>query len=243
MTTEVKFTSELTVELIEFGGDDLRLVEAARVSTRGAMPADSTPEARTLQPADEGLIRRLMKDRHGSPFEQGWLQVRVHGPIFCFREWHRHRIGHSYNEESGRYTQLAPLFYETPAHRPLIQVGKPMDYKFEPAPMELQLERRDRQRASCRLAYATYEKDLEAGIAKEAARMCLPVSIYSSMYDSMNPRSIMSFLGLRTNHPEARFPSNPQWEIARLADQLEAIFAQLWPVTHKAFEANGRVAP
>lgn len=238
--TEIRFSSVLTVELIDHAGDDLRIVEAARVSTRGAT---SMQTDRTLEAADVGLINRLMKDRHGSPFEQGWMQVRVHAPIMVFREWHRHRIGHSFNEESGRYKILEPLFYETPDHRPLIQVGKAMDYMFESGSEQLRAERQARQRNACRVAYETYEADLDAGIAKEAARMCLPVSIFSSMYDAMNPRSVMSFLSLRTNYPDAAFPSKPQWEIARLADQLETVFAEIWPVTHASFVTNGRVAP
>ena len=82
----IRFTSDITVEYVQHAGDDLAIVRAARVSTLGADAdrGDESPDAVA------GLLRYLVRHRHGSPFECGSLTVRVHAPIFVFREWHRH---------------------------------------------------------------------------------------------------------------------------------------------------------
>jgi thymidylate synthase (FAD) len=84
---------------------------------------------------------------------------------------------------------------------------------------------------------------LAAGIAREVARIVLPLSIYSSMYVTMNARSLMNFLSLRTKREGSHFPSFPQREIELAAEQMEAVFAELMPLTFAAFNENGRVAP
>jgi len=84
---------------------------------------------------------------------------------------------------------------------------------------------------------------LAAGIAREVARIVLPVTIYSSMYVTLNARSLMNFLSLRTKHDDATFPSFPQREIEMCAELMEAEWARLMPLTHAAFQGNGRVAP
>ena len=97
--------------------------------------------------------------------------------------------------------------------------------------------------ASCRQAYAAYQEMLAAGVAREVARIVLPVTTYSSMYVTMNARALMNFLSLRTKHPDSHFPSFPQREIEMVADLMEAEWAAVMPITHEAFAANGRVAP
>jgi thymidylate synthase (FAD) len=84
---------------------------------------------------------------------------------------------------------------------------------------------------------------LAAGVAREVARTVLPVGTYSSMYVTMNARSLMNFLSLRTKREDSRFPSFPQREIEMCAEKIEAHWSTLMPMTHAAFEANGRVAP
>lgn len=180
-----------------------------------------------------------------TPFEHNFFCFLVEAPIAVFREWMRHRIGVSYNEESGRYKQLAPKFYLPPPERPLTQVGKPGAYEFVPGDRR-QYDLLDAEvRSSCAFAYRSYEAMLEKGIAREVARGVLPVYIYSSMYFTCNARSLMNFLQLRTAYPpdEAMFPSKPMWEIARLADQVEEQFAEYMPLTHGAFVAAKRVSP
>jgi thymidylate synthase (FAD) len=115
---EPQFTSDLKVEYIDHLGSDIGIAQAAWVSTMGERAEEGDPKR------VKGLINMLMRDRHGSPFEQGLMRFRVTAPIVVFREHHRHRIA-SYNEVSGRYVEMKPLFYVPPKNRPLIQVGKP----------------------------------------------------------------------------------------------------------------------
>ena len=84
---------------------------------------------------------------------------------------------------------------------------------------------------------------LEAGVAREVARIVLPLTIYSSMYVTMNARSLMNFLSLRTKREGSHFPSFPQREIEMCAEKMEEHFAELMPLTYAAFNGNGRVAP
>jgi thymidylate synthase (FAD) len=92
-------------------------------------------------------------------------------------------------------------------------------------------------------AYGTYKRLLDLEVAREVARMVLPVNIFTSFYATCNARSLMHFLSLRTKRENAAFPSFPQREIEMVAEQMEAAFASLMPQTYAAFEANGRVAP
>ena len=235
---EVKFTSEISVEEIQHIGDDSVIVAAARVSTKGwsAVPSDES----------YGLIKYLMTHRHGTPFEHGSLTVRVHAPIKVWREWHRHRIEWSFNEQSGRYSQLEPLFYLPSRDRPMMKVDewKPGRPKFLVCKDDLIYRVLcDNLKRSYSLAYEEYQKNLELGIDPGLARDCLPVGIYSACYCTANPRSIMAFLSLRTHESEAKFPSYPLWEIEIAARKLETVFTQHWPLTYKAFNECGRVAP
>ncbi len=233
---EIRLTSVITVEYLDHMGDDAAIVQAARVSTQGvqAEPAEAA-----------GLIRSLMRHRHGTPFEAGALKVRVHAPIKVWREWHRHRVGWSYNEESGRYKQLEPVFYLPPRERPMI---RPEGFKSMRPAFDLATDQE--YAAICQLlkdgyqhVYGLYEQLLSHDCDRGLARDVLGVGIYSACICTANPRSIMHFLELRTDHPEAHRHSKPLWEIAVAANQLEAIFARHWPITYLAWDKNGRVAP
>jgi thymidylate synthase (FAD) len=213
---------------------------AARVSTQGEQSLESNADDATDR--DKGLINYLMRDRHGSPFEHNSMTFYVQAPIFVFREFMRHRIA-SYNEESGRYRELRPVFYVPDANRNLVQVGKTGSYEFTPGtPEQTQLVDAE-VRAVCTEAYASYQRMLEAGVAREVARMVLPVTIYSSMYVTMNARSLMNFLSLRTMREGTHFPSFPQREIEMVAEKMEQFWVDLMPMTSASFNANGRVAP
>ena len=237
---EPVFRSDMTVELVKASASDSDVVWAARVSTAGEQSIaakDEDPER------NAGLIRYLMRDRHGSPFEHNSMTFLVSAPIFVFREFMRHRVGLSYNEESGRYRQLQPVFYVPGSDRKLVQEGKPGAYTFVDgtrAQHELTVAATKR---AARVAYDAYLEMLDAGVAREVARGVLPVGTYSSMYVTCNARSLMHFLALRTKRDSARFPSFPQREIEMVAERMEDEFARLMPIVHAAFEANGRVAP
>jgi thymidylate synthase (FAD) len=240
----IQFRSDVTVELVRASAADADVLFAARVSTQG----EQTLEAASVVPGDElsgrdrGLINYLMRDRHGTPFEHNSMTFYVQAPIFVFREFMRHRIA-SYNEESGRYRELRPVFYVPAGDRCLVQVGKPGAYEFLPGDdKQYALVDETIREASAR-SFAAYQTMLAAGVAREVARMVLPLNIYSSMYVTMNARSLMNFLSLRRRHPGATFPSFPQREIEMCAEKMEDIWAGLMPLTHAAFNGHGRVAP
>jgi thymidylate synthase (FAD) len=215
------------------------VIWAARVSTKGEQ---SLEDVHADPARSKGLINYLMRDRHGSPFEHNSMTFFVEAPIFVFREFFRHRIA-SYNEESGRYRQLRPVFYVPGPDRKLVQEGKPGHYTFVAGSPEQHKLVVEATQDVCRRAYASYLEMLDAGVAREVARIVLPLSIYSSMYVTMNARSLMNFLSLRTSRPDSAYPSFPQREIEIVAEQIERRWSQLMPLTHAAFDANGRVAP
>ena len=238
--SDVQFRNDVTVELVRSTANDRDVLFAARVSTQGEQSLEGNADDATDR--DKGLINYLMRDRHGSPFEHNSMTFYVQAPIFVFREFMRHRIA-SYNEESGRYRELRPVFYVPGADRNLVQVGKTGSYEFTPGtPEQTQLVDTE-VRAVCTEAYASYQRMLEAGVAREVARMVLPVTIYSSMYVTMNARSLMNFLSLRTMREGTHFPSFPQREIEMVAEKMEQFWVDLMPMTSASFNANGRVAP
>lgn len=247
----IQFRNDITVELVRASAADSDVLFAARVSTQGEQTleaaqdlADGPAEATTAdaQKRDRGLINYLMRDRHGSPFEHNSLTFYVQAPLFVFREFMRHRIA-SYNEESGRYRELRPVFYVPSPERNLVQVGKPGAYDFLPGTAEQAHLVSEQTRAVSELAYAAYQRMLAEGVAREVARIVLPLNLYSSMYVTLNARSLMNFLSLRTRRDSSTFPSFPQREIEMAAEQMEAHWHRLMPLTAEAFEANGRVAP
>ncbi len=238
-TSQIQFRSDVTVELVRSSAQDADVIFAARVSTAGEQTLeelDDDPERSV------GLVNYLMRERHGSPFEHNSMTFFVRAPIFVWREHMRHRIA-SYNEESGRYRQLEPVFYIPARERNVVQVGKTGAYEFLPGTDEQYSLIEAAMRASCTGAYQAYQEMLDSGIAREVARMVLPVSIYSSAYVTLNARSLMNFLSLRRKAEGSHFPSYPQREIEMVAERYEEEWSRLMPITHAAFVKNGRVAP
>ncbi|MEO8107265.1 MAG: FAD-dependent thymidylate synthase [Actinomycetes bacterium] len=237
----MQFRSDMTVELVRASAQDADVLFAARVSTLGEQSlGDVDAEADADRSA--GLIRFLMRERHGSPFEHNSMTFYVQAPIFVFREFMRHRIA-SYNEESGRYRELRPVFYVPSPERKLVQEGKPGHYVFVEGTVEQHAVVVEQTKQACTESYRAYQAMLATGVAREVARGVLPVATYSSMYVTMNARSLMNFLSLRTKREGSAYPSYPQREIEMVAEQMEAVWAGLMPVTHSAFEAAGRVSP
>lgn len=241
--SEITLTSEITVRPIQSMGGDHMVVAAARVSTSGedALKYADPGEAS----GNYGLISYLVKHRHGTPFEHAAQTVFAHAPAMVWWEWVRHRIGHSFNLESGRYSVLKPVFWiPRPDRKMIASAGhKPARPVFEAVPAcdhEFVVE-------EMRLAYAEawhrYERMIASGIANEVARSILGFGVYYSGWVTINPRSLMAFLSLRTHDPDATFPSYPQAEIEEVARVCEAVLAEGWPLTHKAFCKNGRVGP
>ncbi len=225
---------ETTIEVLDKGfialdgalASDLAVVNGARVSFN--------QESDEFSERDAGLIRFLIRERHGSPFEHGYFRFLVKAPLFVVREHHRHRAGHSYNEWSGRYAKMDAEFYVPENVR--TQVGKPGAYSFEPVDDETREATRREIEENAERAFEAYERLLEQGVAKEVARTVLPLSTYTKYYWSCNPRSLMHFCGLR-NHESAQF------EIRQYAAAAELFLEKLMPITHAAFVANERTAP
>jgi thymidylate synthase (FAD) len=205
---------------------DLAVVNGARVSFNQASDE--------MGDKDAGLIRFLMRESHGSPFEHGYFRFVVKAPLVVVREHHRHRAGHSYNEWSGRYSKIEPEFYVPENVR--TQVGKPGSYSFEPVDDEVRENVQREIEDNATRAFQAYERMLEQGVAKEVARAVLPLSTYTKYYWSCNPRSLMHFCSLR-NHEAA------QYEIRQFAAAAETFLERLMPITHAAFVANDRTAP
>jgi thymidylate synthase (FAD) len=235
---DLTFRDDVTVELVKHSAADSDVATAARVSTIG-----ESHERIVDLTSDAGLINYLMRDRHGSPFEHNSMTFFISAPIFVFREFMRHRVGWSYNEESGRYRELQPVFYVPGEDRKLVQQGKPGRYEFVEGTKEHHWVANYEMTCAYKEAYRRYQNMVKSGIAREVARSVLPVGIFSSMYATCNARSLMHFLGLRTTHPDAKVPSFPQREIEMVAEQMEALWAEKMPLTYAAFNANGRVAP
>ncbi len=234
---EIEYSSKIIVELVDIMATDDAVVEAAKVSTLSdASVFEMTQEAKV------GFINFLMANRHGSPFEHAVFKWRIDAPIFMWREFQRHRIA-SYNEQSGRYTKMPAKFYLPARSRKLIQVGKPGHYTFKEGTDEQYFAVLSAIKNSCLTAYCEYEGLLSIGIAKEVARMALPLNLFSSCYVTMNARALMNFLSLRVKSDDSKYPSFPMWEINHAADQMEKDFATHMPVTHETFVKNGRVQP
>lgn len=211
------------VSVLSVDADDLYVVNGARASFAA--------HSQSMGQREVGLINFLMRENHSSPFEQGTFRFEIKAPIFVVREWQRHRIG-SFNEFSGRYAEFKPEFY-IPMGRVRKQEGKPGDYTFSrvmPAQDDLVCRRME---AVCNDAFMLYRELIEQGIAKEVARMVLPLNMYTTFVWQQNPRSLMNFLRLRNDQ-------NAQEEIREYAAVIEAIFNREMPVTAAAFNAHGR---
>jgi len=215
------------VRLDDAMADDLSVVNGARVSF--------ARRKEEMDESDEGLIRFLMRDRHGTPFEHNSFRFHIRCPIFVAREWMRHRVG-SFNEFSLRYAKATDDFYVPAADDVRSQVGKPGAYSFEPVSDEVADETREKLQAVYEHAYATYQELVELGVARELARCALPVAAYTEFYWTINARSLMNFLSLRNSETAQR-------EIRRYAQACEMFLEQQMPVTYAAFVAGGRVAP
>ena len=239
MSDEIVFRDDMSVELVKSSASDADVIWAARVSTAGDKSLEDIGADATKS---EGLINYLARERHGSPFEHTSMTFFISAPIFVFREFMRHRIA-SYNEESGRYRELKPVFYVPSKERKLVQIGKAGAYTFVDGTEEQFKVTVDAIKETCKLAYTNYQKMLSAGVAREVARAVLPVTLYSSMYVTMNARALMNFLSLRTAREGSHFPSYPQREIEMVAEKMEAEFAKLMPITYGAFQKSGRIAP
>jgi thymidylate synthase (FAD) len=227
--------TENTIRVLDHGfvrlddamASDLSVVNGARVSF--------ARHKAEMDESDEGLIRFLMRDRHGTPFEHNAFRFHVRAPLFVAREWFRHRVG-SFNEFSMRYAKASDEFYVPEPEDVRSQVGKPGAYSFEPVEPELAEQAREELQAVYDAAYATYTGLVERGVARELARLVMPMGAYTEFYWTVNARSLMNFVSLRNSE-------TAQLEIRRYAQAVEELWSQHMPRTHAAFVENARTAP
>ena len=203
------------------GEAEAGIIEAARQSTQGSFRGWET---------DEKLLRYLYEHHHDSPFEFAGMTVEVQAPIFVFREWHRHRT-QSYNEMSARYAELPDLFY-VPSLERLVKGKQSTANKQSSAVGFNRADIEDIQRIISNSNYlqrGLYERLLNKGLARELARLVIPINQYSRMRATANLRNWLAFLTLRMA-PEA------QWEIRQYANALADEVKTHFPRTYTLFK-------
>lgn len=218
------------VRLDGYMADDMSVVNSARVSF-----AKNEDDKTKLTNADKGLINFLMRERHGTPFEHNSFRFHVKCPVFVAREWFRHRIG-SFNEFSARYSEVPNEFFVPELSVVRTQTGKPGAYMFEQVSMEVAMRSKNSIHEAYKAAYKSYMEMINDGVAKELARVVLPVGMYTQFYWTVNARSIMNFCSLRS-------AETAQMEIRDYSVAIEQMFSSIMPVTANAWLENNRVAP
>jgi thymidylate synthase (FAD) len=203
------------VRLVEFMGGDQGVVDAARVSYGGKSKGEE---------ADRKLIAYLLKHKHETPFEHSVFKFHVKTPIFVMRQWIRHRMA-SYNEISARYTEVKDEFY-IPTQWRAQDVKNKQGSVASPTLDHAALTKTFA--AQIDSAMAAYKDLLGQGVARELARMVLPVNSYTEFYWTINARSLMNFLSLRAD-------VHAQWEIQQYAEAISESFKAKMPWTYDAF--------
>lgn len=201
----------------------------------------SLPETKRSLPdavKDDRLIRRLWMDGHGTPFEYPTLTFQLDIPIFVHNQLVKHRIS-TINTQSGRYSEFYPRFYIPSSTRPTSQSGKAIDYELR-APRdnaELLAARNliTDLEVLCANWYKSYTEALEGGVAREVARIGMPLNTYTKCWVSMNLRSWLNFISLRLYDPERGFNSHGQYEISEVAQKVLEVLEEFYPATIAAF--------
>ena len=204
------------IRVIDYMGNDAAIVQAARVSYGKGTKTVSE---------DAGLINYLMRHRHTTPFEMCEIKLHVKLPIFVARQWIRHRTG-SFNEYSARYSILDNEFY-IPSSSTLgkqSSVNKqgrdqPVFSKYDTHVVRQMIK--DHSERSYNI-YETLLNEGSLGLARELARMVLPLNFYSQWYWKVDLKNLLDFLNLRTD-PHA------QYEIRVYAEQIEKILEPMAP--------------
>lgn len=209
------------VSLIDWMGDDLAIVQAAQASFDNA--------SETYSPREAGILRFLMREEHGVPFEHVVFKFKIRMPLFLARQYVKHRTS-SWSEQSGRYDELEPLFYVPAAEDVRSQVGKPGAYSFEPVSAKVADDFRKSLQSANYFSWQAYDLALKMGVAKEIARLSLPVNIYTNVVWTINARSLFNVIRLRVD-------SHAQREAQAYAQALLDLARLVIPDTIVAFEA------
>jgi thymidylate synthase (FAD) len=210
------------VRLVDYLGGDARIVQAARVSY-----GEGTKTVRE----DKALIDYLLRNKHTSPFEQVILTFHVKMPIFVARQWIRHRTARL-NEISGRYSVMRDEFYVPHPEEVRLQSkrnkqgGSTQDVPDDLRGKVIELLQQEQQQL-----YSDYEVMLEEGIARELARINLPLSLYTEMYWQIDLNNLFHFLRLRMDW-------HAQYEIRVYGDTMAQLTKAVAPMAFEAFEEH-----
>lgn len=209
------------VRLVDKMGDDSTIVRSARVSY-----GDGNKTKRE----DEKLIEYLLKNKHWTPFEMVVFTFHVKLPIFIARQWMRHRAG-SYNEISARYSVMKDEFYVPDYDR--IQGQSLLNKQCSGELLEIddQIAAKSMIEIANQNAYETYKDLIDLGVARELARVVLPVSTYTEFYWKVDLRNLFNFLELRLHN-------HAQYEIRVYAEAITEIIQDIIPMSLKSFKNN-----
>ena len=211
------FRSDMGVTLIDHMGSDRMVAEAARVSTLGL---DNNREKYV------GLVRALMRDKHWSPFMHPQMTIAFEVPLFVRSQLVTH-YSLARSEFSMRYSEARPEFWVPTEDRPLVQVGKALDYRREMG-TEAQMMFTMRCLKDAYDNWLAYSEMIDRGIAPEVARAILPQSTYTTLWLTGNLRSWLSFL-------DNRLDPHAQWETQEVGTKVAEIFAERFPITFEAY--------
>jgi len=211
-----------SVQLVTSMGDDLMVVNAARVSLE--------KESYEFSLADEKLIYYLAKHDHNSPFFHPQIQFRIRMPLFVAREWFRHQIGFSRNEVSRRYVNSFPECW-IPSREEVREKDSKIKQGSKETPVENPQVCIDMIKSSVNKAISTYEALLEKGVAPEVARCVLPQSMYTEFIETGSLSAYARLYKLRTS-PDA------QREIQWFAHQIGDVIREKFPVSWDALTCN-----
>lgn len=241
-TTPAKMRSDVDVALVDMMGGEHSITRRARVSVVGKDGQEIIVPNDIRKGSDEGLIRWLYKNVHGTPFEGVEFEWYFRVPVFVSRQIVKHRLS-SINEESGRYRVLDGEFYVEPPNALISQQGKTGDYNFVEAPEDILKAVQQVQTNTAQASWDNYNAMIQIGVSKETARKILPVSIYSSMYFKCNLRSLLNFVALRKDWGEdAAHASKAQREIEMVTDQIVPVLQEKLPTVWDEFVKSGYVA-
>lgn len=217
---EIKVLDKGFVRLVDYMGGDARIVQAARVSY-----GEGTKTVRE----DRGLIHYLMRHHHTSPFEQVILTFHCKMPIFVARQWVRHRTARL-NEISGRYSVMRDEFYVPDAdqvrHQSQSNRQGRAEESVDPDQARRVIEILQRDQGQI---FKNYQEMIDDDVARELARINLPLSLYTEWYWQIDLHNLFHFLRLRMD-------AHAQHEIRVYADALAQCARAVAPSAYEAFE-------
>ena len=218
------------VDLIDHMGDDLTIVNSARVSF--GVTKDK------LDNRDKKLIKYLVKHRHTSTFEHNVVTFRFVVPMFVRSQHMRHRTW-SYNEISRRYTDKDLQFYTPATFRTQHKTNRQASNLDEINPVIVPdlADFGEGQKADMSIkehvenSLELFNTLMSQGVCREQARMVLPQNLYTEYYGTTNLNNLLKFIGLRSH-------AGAQWEIQRVAEACLEIATTLWPEAVGAYREN-----